>query len=332
MLLIGLLILTGFLSGVYSGAETGMYQFSRVRLRLGVEKRKFSYRLLGKVSMDGPGMLLTTLIGTNLSNYIATSIVTTLFLRVMTDPHTAEVATTAVTAPVFFVFAEMIPKSLFLYRADILMPYVSPVLFVSHRVFRWSGVIAVLKAVSDFFAKLVGSERSSTSLISGTPKQHIRTILAESREEGLLSRVQADIVNRLVTIPHTQLRAVMTPLGRVQKVDVACGREELLKILREYSFTRLPVYETRQTNVIGYLNVYDTLAEDRDFADLRNMVKPIGRLGADTSVTEAIEVMRQKGHRVLLVEHRGLSGQARAIGIVTMKDLVEELVGELATW
>ncbi len=332
MLLIWILVVTGFLSFVFSGAETGLYRLSRVRLRIGIEKRSFSYRLLGKAIADGPGLLLATLIGNNLANYVATSAVMALLLRVVTDTSTAEALTTAVTAPVFFVFAEMIPKSLFLYRADTLMPYAGPVLFVSHRVLQWSGVIGVLKAVSDLFAKVVGSERSSTNLVSGTPKQHIRAILAESREEGLLSHVQADIVGRLATIPHTPLRAVMTPLGRVETVDVTCGRDGLLKVLREHPFTRLPVYEGRPDHIIGYLNIYDALADGGNLADLQPLVKPIHRLAAETSVTHAIELMRRRGHPIVLVEHRGLAGQARPIGIVTMKDLVEELVGELAAW
>jgi len=332
MLLIPVLVMSGFLSFVFSGAETGLYQLSRVRLRIGIERRSFSYRLLGKVVADGPGLLLATLIGNNLANYAATSVVMALFLRVVTDTSAAEALTAAVTAPVFFVFAEMFPKNLFLYRADALMPYAGPVLYVWHRLLLWSGVLPVMKAASDLFARAVGSERSSTSLVSGTPKQHIRTILAESREEGLLSRVQADIVNRLVTVPHTPLRAVMTPLGRVERVNVACGREELLRILREHSFTRLPVYEERPDHVIGYLNVYDALADGDGLRDLRGLVKPIHRLGAEMSVTHAIEVMRRQGHRIVLVEHRGLAGQGRPIGIVTMKDLVEELVGELAAW
>ena len=67
------------LSGLFAGSETGMYQLSRVRLRLGVEKKQFSYVVLGKVMGDSSGLLLSTLVGNNLTNYLATSAMTYLF-------------------------------------------------------------------------------------------------------------------------------------------------------------------------------------------------------------------------------------------------------------
>ena len=86
-------------SGFFAGSETGVYRLSRFRLRLGVERKLPFYGMLGKIVKDGQGLVLSVLIGNNLSNYLATSIVTYLFLRTTTSDHTAEFYATLVMTP-----------------------------------------------------------------------------------------------------------------------------------------------------------------------------------------------------------------------------------------
>ena len=89
------------------------------------------------------------------------------------------------------------------------------------------------------------------------------------------------------------------------------------------------VYDGQAGNIVGFVNIYEVLSSSEKFSDLRESVKPIHRLSGDTTVTEAIDVMQREGHKIVLVT-RG--GRERPIGIVTMKDLAEELLGELAEW
>ena len=128
-----LIIIAAFviiLSGIFAGSETGMYKLSRLRLRLAIEKKRMSSILLGKCVHDRAALLLSMLIGTNLSHYIITSIVTYMVLSKIEAVHTAELFATLITAPILLVFAELIPKNVFFYRADVLMPLSAPVLFV----------------------------------------------------------------------------------------------------------------------------------------------------------------------------------------------------------
>ncbi len=320
-----------FLSGLFAGSETGMYQLSRVRLRLGVEKKRFSYVVLGKVMGDSSGLLLSTLVGNNLTNYLATSAMTYLFFTKV-GPESAEALATLVAVPVLFVFAELIPKNLFFYRADFLMPRVASVLFVFHKAFTWCGAVPVLRFISDAFSRLAGLASSSKSVITSTQRHRIRAILQDTREEGVLSSVQTEIIDRIVGIPSLRIRSVMIPMHSLETVDLNSDRSALLEKLAECSFTRLAVYEGQAGNVVGFVNIYEVLSSSENFSDLRDFVKPIRRLSGDTTVTNAIDIMQREGQKIVLVTRAGRGGQERPIGIVTMKDLAEELLGELAEW
>ena len=85
-------------------------------------------------------------------------------------------------------------------------------------------------------------------------------------------------------------------------------------------------------NIIGFVNVYDCLGSGEQFENLRSFVKPIRKLGGKMSVSEAIDVMQRENEKIICVTRKGRIGRERAVGIVTMKDLVEELVGELGEW
>ena len=319
-------------AGLFAGAETGMYQLSRLRLRLGIEKKRLPFILLGKTMRDNPGLLLSTLIGTNLMHYIVTSIVTSLLLSRALSEHKAELFATLLTAPVLFIFAEVIPKNIFYYRADTLMPVLAPFLFVYHKLFSFSGIVPLLKFISAAFARLVTKIDSTKTAITAVRRSHIEAIFHETREEGFLSPVQTDIINRLVSISHFSIRSVMTPLNKTRAVDVNSGRPILLNALNKSAFTRLLVYDRLPENIIGFINIYEALSSDRQFTGLRDFVKPIRKLAADTIVSDAIEIMQNENQKILLVTTTARLGRQKNVGIVTMKDLVEEFLGELTEW
>lgn len=332
IVLILIALLAVAFAGLFAGAETGMYQLSRLRLRLGIEKKRLSFVLLGRAMHDSPALLLSTLLGTNSAHYVATSIVTYILLTALETEHTAELFATLITAPVLFVVAELIPKNIFFYRADSLMPYVAPFLFVLHKLFSFSGIVPLLKIISAAFARLVTKNDSSKTAMTAVRRSHIEAIFHETREEGFLSPVQTDIINRLVSISHFSIKSVMIPLNNAQTVDVNSDRLVLLNVLKKSTFTRLPVYERWPANIIGFVNIYDVLSSAQQFTDLRDFVKPVRELPADTIVSDAIDIMQSENRKIILVTTAARAGRQKHVGIVTMKDLVEEFLGELTEW
>ena len=320
------------LAGLFAGSETGMYQLSRLRLRMGIEKKRLPFIILGRCLSDSTGLLLSMLIGTNLSHYLATSIVTSMFLSTVDTEHSAELFATLLTVPILFVFSELIPKNTFFYRADVLMPYLSPLLYAVQKLLSWCGIVPLLKLISSLFARLMGLAASSKTVITSAQRHKVQAILHDTHEEGFLSPVQSEIVNRLVSISHVHIGSVMIPIHNVEMVDVNSDDSALLNKLSKCAFTRLPVTEGRDGNIIGFISIYEALSSSEKFADLRGFIKPIRKLDADMTVIDAMNVMQKENHKIVLVVRAGRFGREKPVGILTMKDLVEELIGELAEW
>ena len=325
------------LAGLFSGSETGMYRLSRLRLRLGIEKKILSFVILGRCLKDSNGLLLSMLIGTNLFNYLVTSFITYIFLtyvflRKAGAEHNAELFATLLTAPTLFIFSELIPKNIFFYRSDKLMPFLSPILYTFHKALSFCGIIPLLKFISSLLMRLSGLASSSKSAIISTQRHQVQAILQDTHEEGIFSSVQTEIINRLVSISHIPIRAVMIPINNVQTVDINSDNAALLNKLKKYAFSRLLVTDGPSGNIIGFINIYETLSFSEQFTSLNNFIKPILKINANTTVTDAINIMQKENQKIVLVVKIGRTGHKRPVGIVTMKDLAEELLGELAEW
>jgi putative hemolysin len=319
------------LAGLYAGSETGIYRLSRLRLRLGVEKGRWSAILLSTALHDSSGLLLSLLLGTNLSHYLATSLITSMFLGFVASAHAAEVYTTVLMAPLLFIFSELIPKNVFLHQADRLTSLVAPLLYVSHKAFTWCGVVPLLKLASRFFARLLGSRVSSDLPITAGQGQQVRALLRDTQEEGLLSTIQSEMLDRIVNIPTVRLDTVMVPLARVRMVEIHCDRNMLREQLRQHARTRLPVWQETPEHVVGFVDVYEALGSGAEFTGVEKFLQPIRSMDAGTPIIDALDVMRREQRKIVLVTRRRGKREVPA-GIVTMKDLVEELMGELAEW
>jgi len=332
IILILIIVLAVALAGLFAGAETGIYQLSRLRLRLGVEKKQLSFIVLAKAIHDSPALLLTTLIATNLTHYLATSIVTYIFLSKLEFENTAELFAMLVTTPILFIFAELIPKNIFFHRADSLMPFLSPFLLLSQKFFTLCGIVPLLKYISGLFTRLTSSPFPSNDIITNSQRHQIDALLLETQEEGIFSTMQTDIINQIVMISNIHISTVMTPLSKVRTVNVCSSNSALLNILNNCTYTRLLVYEDNSSNIMGFINIYDCLTSTKQFTDLHSFIKPISKLPLNTTVSDVIDFMQSEKQKIILVTKTSHTGREKPVGIVTMKDLVEELLGELAEW
>jgi putative hemolysin len=331
-MIVFVVIVTVVLSAIYSGLETGIYRMSRLRLRLGTEKGQWHYTLLSRTMVGGAGPLMSLLVANNLANYAATSSTTYLFTTLVSSQRVAELLATSVTAPLLFVLAESLPKNIFLYRADALTAFFGPLLFLTHRALTWCGIVPLLRFLSQRFSRLIGSPVASPAAITSSQKHQVRAILRDTHEEGLLSPVQTEIIDRIINVPGLRLSGVMVPFAEVEAVPLNSDRAALLNTLKRRGLTRLLVWEDTPTNVVGFVNVYDVLGPGDDFDDLAPFLKPIRRLDVGTPVIDAIDVIRRDELKIILVMRSRRGKHDSPVGIVTMKDLVEELLGELAEW
>jgi putative hemolysin len=328
-----LLIVIAFLyvcSAFFSGSETGIYRLSRFRLRLGVEQHRPFYRQLSLAVKDGQGLILSLLLGNNLVNYLATSFTTWILLRLLQDESLVEFYTTAIIAPSLFIFGEIVPKSVFFYRADTFVGALAPAIWGTWRIFTVSGTIRFIRWLLRLFSRILGVSVDTVAAVDVTKRSQVRQLLAETQEEGHLSSLQKDMMKRLANIPEVSIGSILTPIQKVEMAEVNSSRDELLQILARCSHRQIPIYEKERNNILGCMDIEQFLAAGKSETNLRGFLVPIYRLRVSSSVLEAISLLRKGNHPIAAVVADSSLGETKKIlGILTLKDLVEELTGEL---
>jgi putative hemolysin len=325
-LILILIILSLYVCGAFfAGAETGIYRLNRFRLRLGVEQHRPFYKQLSHAVKDGQGLIMSLLLATNLVHYLATSFTAWTLLRLLKDEGMVEFYTTAMVAPTLFIFGEIIPKSVFFYRADTLVGMLAPAIWGTWRLFTASGAIRFLRWLLRIFSRMLGVSVDTAAAVDVTQRSQVRQLLTETQEEGQLSSLQKDMMKRLANIPEVSTGSILIPIQKVDMAEAQSSRYDLMQILGRSPHRRIPVYEKDRNNILGYVEIDRFLADTDDSPDFKKALLPLFRLSASASVLDAISLLRKGNHPIAAV----IADSKKVLGILTLKDLVEELTGEL---
>jgi len=326
-----LLAVAGILmAALANGMETGLYRVNRIRLRLRADAGGRRARMLLGLLRDLRGAIIVCLIGYNGGVYLTTAVATRLVERAgwAADDVRISIITAAILTPVFFVFTDVTPKSIFTYEADRWMVRLAPLLRGAYQFLRAILLVPALKGISTLFLSVArGSDPSRLSPFQ--PRQRLRALLREGAADGVITGYQDELVEKVLALRDRSVRQAMIPLARATAVRADTGRPQFISELRRHSYSRLPVWEDRPENVIGVVHILDVLAAPGDSLDLRAlMTRDFLALSPDTPVSQAL--FRMQRHRAAMAVVQDARG--RAVGILTIKDLVEEIVGELPVW
>jgi len=312
-------------SALLAGLETGIYVMNKVRLELRASAGERGARRL-RGAMARPQELLTSLlIGTNASHYLVT--VSAVALFTLTAPENAEFYAVAVAAPILFVFGEMVPKNLFRIAAET-WPYRLSWLVVGvMKACRWMGFSPTVAALSRMMLATFRPDRHDASGPLDS-RQRVQRFLAEGHAHGVLTPFQSHMASRVVLLRSTVIREVMVPLHRVVSVPADCSRERFMQNIKGHHYSRLAVWRDRPRNIVGTVDIYDVLYDDDPTAAPAKHLAETIRLAETLNVAEALIALQRTRQPLGLV----VNVADKPIGIVTIKDLVEEIVGELEAW
>lgn len=307
-----------FFSAVFSGAETGAYQYNRTRMRLALAAGSRPARLLHHLTSDLTAFVVVCLIGTNLANNLV-SFASTLAVQQLGFGAPELIATLCV-APVLFILGELAPKELFRRQPTRFLYVVAPLLALAAVLFRplgWalSGVTALLRLLG-----LRGDEGASLQA-----EERVRQAIAAGAEGGTLTAYQTTLARNIFSLRARTVRTAMTPLARVDALEVSSELDRAREVARQSGRRRLPVYKVQEDAVVGVLDVYELLFAERPGLTIRNYVEPALEVGPNEKVAEALVRLRRARQNLAVVVERG-----KALGVITLKDLVEEITGELA--
>ncbi len=321
--LVAIIIAVGLLlSGLFSGSEIGLYRLNRLRLQLARQQNDPAAGKLEKWVKDEQSALSAILISNNVMNYATTSAVAFLFAELLRlGDVDAQIYTMVLVTPTVFVFGEVVPKNLFHRHADTLMKRVVWVLLPAQWMLRVSGAIWLLNRIADLLNRLVGSTVADPNLIA--PKRRVAAMLQEALAGEKHGEWQADVIDRVVLLSETPLRAIMIPARSVAVIAASANRAELIRIARETGFARLPVHGRQRTEITGLVKIDDLLRRD-DWTQVGQCAEPASQLQPGETVLTAITRLRLERQEAAIITNAA----GRMIGLTTLRDLLQEVVGE----
>lgn len=314
------------LSAFFSGTETGVYCLNHVRLSVRAGQNDSRAKLLTSLMQRPQDLVITTLLGTNIADYLATVCVTALLLRLAAGENLAEAYATAVLTPLILVFGGVMPKDWFQRQSDRLMYAMALPLTWCRRVAYWTGLLWLLGKLTHALIRWIDPRRAEgeEDLL---PRARIRRLLSEGAASGGLSAFQRDTLERVMSISRVRLANVMVPRRRAAIVPIDIPREDLLRIARMAHFSRLPVFRDHPRHIVGIVNVYHVLTDDQE-RPIAEYVREAIFLRASETVPAALVKMQQARQVMAIVTDR----DGNCLGLFTIKDLVEEIVGDLEAW
>ncbi len=310
------------LSAFFSSAETALTTVNKVRVRTLAENGDKRAAMVASV-IENPGKMLSTiLIGNNIVNLSASSLMTTLALRVFGSAAVG--IATGVLTLLILVFGEITPKTMSTMYAEqisfayagaihVLMVILTPVIFIVNKLSR--GVLFVLR---------VDPNKKQDPMT----EDELRTIVEVSHEEGVIESEEKKMINNVFDFGDAVAKDVMVPRIDMTMVDVNASFSELMTLFQEERFTRIPVYEENTDNVIGIVNMKDFILFDHDkeknFSVRDYLREPLYTYEYKKTAELMLEMRKTFNNIAIVLDEYGATA-----GLITLEDMLEEIVGEI---
>lgn len=308
------------LSAFFSSAETALTTSNKIRLRTLAEEGNKRAKKVLEVTDDSGKMLSAILIGNNLVNISASSIATTLAMKAFGSAG-AGIATGILTLLVL-IFGEISPKTLATIHADSIALAYAGIISIVMKVL--TPVIFIINQMSMGLLKLFRVDPNKAR--NTMTEDELRTIVDVSHEEGVIETEEREMINNVFDFGDAQAKEVMVPRIDMIFADINSTYQELIDIFRENKFTRLPVYEDSTDNVIGIINMKDLLLyDDKERLSIRDILRKPYYTYEHKNTAELLVEMKKSSINIAIV----LDEYGATAGLITLEDLLEEIVGEI---
>ncbi|MGB5705286.1 MAG: hemolysin family protein [Arenicellales bacterium] len=315
---IALLVLL-FLSAVFSGSETALITISMARVESLIKEERRGAKALFKLKSDTPQMLITILIGNNLVNIAAASIAT--LLATAWFGHFGPGIAVGILTIVILIFGEITPKSLATCYSERISLFIAPFIL---------GLMRLLYPLVWLFGRFtlwITHYFNVTSEPTVTESELIR-MLGHGEKEGTIEQGERELIERVFAFNDLTARDVMTPLHNVFELDGSQNVLEALPKVMAQPYSRIPVYAEQPDKIRGVLflrSLLESSAKGEDDATLNDIAQEAAFVSQYQPVDELFATLRnEKRHMAVVVDEHGITR-----GIVTLEDLIEELVGEI---
>jgi CBS domain containing-hemolysin-like protein len=309
-----------FLEGFFAAAEIALVSANRRRLQYQAEKGQRGAKLALKLMARPEYFLATTLLGAYMAAAANTVLVTAFLLDIL--GHSGEVLAMIILPPLLLILAEITPKSIGRQHPTRLAQKLAPPLWViSWVIYPFTMIFATLSRMTLW---LTGARR--TSHLPFITREDLHLVVKKSGPEMDLETTERRIIHRILLFSLRTVKEAMVPLISVAAIPDTLTIEQALEEFRATRFARLPVYHRRIDNLIGVLHDFDLLGEESSGRPIKPLIRPVHYVPEIKKIDVLLaEMQRQGRHLAVVVDEYG-----GTVGLVTIEDLLEEIVGEIS--
>lgn len=318
--LIIVMVMLVLLSAFFSSAETAFSSLNKVKLKAMAAsgKRKNAIERALSLSEEYDVVLSTILIGNNLVNIACTSIATLVFTGFFGQQLGTTLSTVVMTV-IVLIFGEVTPKQIAKEKAEIYAVAVAPI--VKFFIIVFSPLNLFFRGWSKLITKLFGLNKVST-----VTEEELKSYVNEAHSGGEIDDNESKLIRSSIEFDDIDVSDILTHRVDVAAVDKYSSFAEIEKVFKESNFSRLPVYIDDIDHIVGLIHHRDfEAARDRNLKSLRTILKPVPTVSPDTKISKLLRILQKnKTHLAVVVDEFGGTK-----GIVTLEDILEELVGEI---
>ena len=308
------------LSGFFSSAETALSSVNRVRLRALIEDGNKRAKLVDKILDNYSKMISTILIGNNVVNLGASSLATSFIMEEYGNAYVA--VGTGILTLLVLLCGEIIPKTLAKTYAEALS--LSYAFIIDKLMWFLTPVIFFVDKLSGFIMKLLRIDPNAR--LDSMTETELKTYVDVSHEDGVIETEEREIIYNVFDFSDAVAKDIMIPRINMVTVDKDATYQELAELFKEYMYTRIPVYEDDQDNMIGLVNIKDFLfIEDKENFQISSILRKAHYTYEYKKSADLMLEMREKSYNVTFV----LNEYGACVGMITMEDILEEIVGEI---
>lgn len=306
------------LSAYFSATETAFSSLNRIRIKNLAESGNRRAKLTYRLAENYDELISSVLVGNNIVNITASSVATVLFIQMLGD-STGPTASTVAMTIIILIFGEVTPKSIAKESPEAFAMFSAPIINVLIYVFKPINflLVSIKKLVSRFI------KVSSDHTIS---ESELLTIVEEAEQEGGINANESMLIHNVIEFDDLEAIDIITPRVDVEAIPASSKVEDIAQLFIQTGFSRLPVYEESIDNIIGLINEKDFHNYVvRSGASLESIIKPVEFIPPSMKISALLKLLQQnKSHLAVIIDEFGGTE-----GIVTLEDIIEELVGEI---
>lgn len=317
---LAVLVVLIILSAFFSSAETALTTLSNVKVRAMVDENPTGRVLtLQKILNNRSKLISAILIGNNVVNISASSLMTSLVIRIW--GNSAVGIGTGLLTLIVLIFGEIVPKTWAMCNNEKLsLAYARVIYFLMQGL---TPVIYIIDKISGFFLGMLHIDQSSRTIMTET---ELKTYVDVSHEDGVIEQEEKKLIYNVFEFGDSVAKDIMIPRIDMTTIDVNATYDELLGLFRESMYSRIPVYENEVDNIIGIVIVKDfLLVENRDTFKIHDILREGYYTYEYKKTADLLLEMRLLTTNVALV----LNEYGATVGMITVEDLLEEIVGEI---